>query len=302
MKRVLLTGASGFIGRYCVPALVARGLEVHAVSRTPGRIADACSHAVDLFDADRVARLFAEIQPHYLLHLAWITEPGVYPSSIENLHWTEASLRLLRLFHEHGGQRVVVSGTCAEYDWQHGYCQEFVTPLKPATLYGNCKRSLQIALDAYARQTGLSAAWGRLFFLYGPHAPVAKLPAAVITALLENRPARCTHGNQIRDFLHVHDAAEALVALLTSEVQGPVNIASGQPIRIKDLVGRITDQLGRPDLVRWGGIEPPPGDPPLILADVRRLTEEVGWSPHYTLGQGLQDTIAWWREHHNRAA
>src|SRR5882672_6035426 len=222
MKRVLLTGANGFVGRHCLPPLLAQGYEVHAVASRkhapPATLPGVHWYRVDLLDRDQISALLAEVRPTHLLHCAWYAVPGKYWTATENFRWVEAGQHLLQAFAEQGGQRVVGVGSCAEYDWSDGHCSEFVTPLKPATLYGSCKHAFQILLAAYSRQTKLSAAWGRLFFLYGPHEPPERLVASAIRSILLEEPALCSHGQQIRDFLYVEDAANALVALLSSDI------------------------------------------------------------------------------------
>ncbi len=304
MKRVLVTGASGFIGRHCPPLLKARGYEVHALSsrRLQGSPrADAhgdFSHRVDLHDASQVELLLREVRPTHLLHLAWLTTPGVFWNAPQNLDWVRASLHLLRCFAENGGQRVVTAGTCAEYSWNSGMalCREETTLLAPESLYGTCKHALQMMQAAFAREAEMSAAWGRLFFLFGPHEPSSKLVASTIRALLRDEPALCSQGNQIRDFLYVEDAAAAFVALLDSEIQGAVNIASGQGVALKVMVQEIAGQLDKRDLVRLGARPAPVGEPAYLVGDVRRLQGEVNWGPRYDLGHGMARTIAWWRE------
>ena len=298
MKRVLLTGARGFIGAHCLEALQDRGFEVHAVSSRGRQNSDSEQvewHHADLHNAEHVLRMLAEIKPQYLLHLAWDVAHGVYWSSLENLRWVKSSLSLLQAFIDAGGQRAVMAGSCAEYDWNYGYCSEELTPLKPATLYGACKNALQSITAAASLEAGLSAAWGRLFFLYGPGEHPDRLIPSVITALLNNEDVLCTHGEQIRDYLYIKDAASALAALLESDVCGPVNIASGKPIVLKDLIAAAAEIAGSPDLVRLGALSPAADDPPLLLANTFRLMEEVGWQPQYTLEQGLQETVAWWK-------
>jgi nucleoside-diphosphate-sugar epimerase len=93
------------------------------------------------------------------------------------------------------------------------------------------------------------------------------------------------------------DVAEAFVALLDSDVCGPVNVASGQAVRVKDIVLAIAAALNRADLIRLGAVPAPDSDPPLIVGDVTRLSKEVGWAPRYTLEDGLQLAIRWWGEH-----
>ena len=222
--------------------------------------------------------------------------PGAYWTSQENVRWLQASLELLRSFKDHGGKRVVMAGTCAEYNWRYGYCSEEITPLNPVSLYGVCKNSLHDILMAYAHQEYLSAAWGRIFFLYGPHEHPARLVSSVINSLLSNQTALCTHGNQIRDFLYVEDVASAFVSLIDSDVKGAVNIASGKPLAIKDIIYLIAEKLGRSDLVQLGAIPVSETDPPLILADIGRLSHEISWSPQYNLDIGLEKTIDWWKK------
>jgi nucleoside-diphosphate-sugar epimerase len=299
MKKVLITGATGFIGRHCLPLLMARGYEVHAVSsqRLTTNVSDIHWHQSNLLDPSQISALIAEVRPSHLLHFAWYTVPGKYWTSSENLRWVQASISLLQEFVKHHGERVVMAGTCAEYDWRFGYCSEEVTPLNPATLYGTCKHSLQLVLSSLAKQTGLSAAWGRIFFLFGPYEHPDRLVPYVIRSLLYGEPARCSHGKQIRDFLYVQDVADAFVTLLESRVSGPVNIASGQPVVLRELIYKIAAKLKREDLIQLGAVSVPPDEPPLLVADVRRLHDEVGWSPKYDLDTALKETIEWWREH-----
>lgn len=303
MKRVLLTGATGFIGRHCLPKLVARGYEVHAVSsRSIPEEKGASIHwyQTDLLDFTQVAALMDKVQPSHLLHFAWYTVPGKYWTSAENLRWVQASVSLLQEFAQHGGQRVVMAGSCAEYNWRYGYCSEASTPLAPTTLYGICKYSLQLMLAAFSKQTRLSAAWGRIFFLFGPYEHPDRLVAYVIRSLLRGELARCSHGNQIRDFLYVEDVADAFVALLDSAVSGPINIASGKPVALRDLIYKIAAKFKREDLIQLGAIPTPPDEPSLLVADVRRLQDEMDWTPKYDLDTALEQTIEWWKHESNQ--
>jgi nucleoside-diphosphate-sugar epimerase len=299
MKTVLLTGATGFIGRHCLAPLISAGYEVHAVCFRKARIEtpEVCWHQADLLNPGEAERLMRHVHPTHWLHLAWNVAPGDYWESEQNLRWLQASVELLRQFSQNGGRRVVMAGTCAEYGWREAICSENTTPLAPSTLYGACKHSLHVASSAFARQKGISLAWGRIFFLFGPHEPANRLAPSVIRALLAGQVANCSHGQQLRDFLFVADVAEAFVALLGSGVCGPVNIASGQAIAVKDIVHVIAHKLDRANLVRLGTVPVSEDEPPSIVADVTRLSEEVAWFPSHTLGEGLDRAIAWWREH-----
>lgn len=299
MKRVIVTGATGFMGRAALPALIERSYEVHAVSRLPGPAASPgiTWHQADLFDADAPAGLIERIKPTHLLHFAWDTSPGKYWTSVDNLSWLAASLKLTAEFAARGGQRLVTAGTCAEYSWDHGVCIERRTPLEPATLYGTAKHALRLVSEAFAATAGLSAAWGRVFYLFGPHENSQRLVPSVVRALMNGRTIACSHGEQVRDFLYVQDVADAFAALLDGEVSGPVNIASGEPVKIKDIILRLADMIGADRaLIKLGEVAVPANDPELLLADIRRLRDEVGWSPKYTLTAGLEQTIDWYKK------
>jgi nucleoside-diphosphate-sugar epimerase len=291
--RVLVTGASGFIGRHVVPLLAGRGHEVHAVARRKMDF-DACvtGHAVDLLDPAAARALIGRARPAALLHLAWIVTPGAFWTAPENLDWVAASLALIRAFAAAGGTRAVIAGTCAEYDWSEPLLDEATTPLRPRTLYGAAKCALHALLAAAAPGLGLSLAWGRVFFLYGPGEAKGRLVPDVIDALRDGRPALCGPGTQRRDFMHVADVARAFVALLESDVAGPVNIASGTCRPLGDLILRIGEILGRPDLIRLGARPMPPDDPPELRAATRILNERIGFTPRQTLELGLASLCA----------
>ena len=303
-----MTGAGGFIGRWSVPPLMAAGYEVHAVAgraagrAVPGELRGAVVQYADLLDNGAADALLDSVRPTHLLHFAWVATPGVYWRSPDNQRWLTASKHLLHRFAANGGTRVVMAGTSAEYDWTRvGVCHERSSPRAgeggtPTTPYAECKLALQAALTEFGDAHGLSTASGKIFFQFGPDEHPERLVASVIVNLLLGREAPCSHGRQIRNFLHVADVGAAFAALLSSEVQGPVNIGSGERISIAELLHEIARQIGRPELLRLGARNTPPTEPLLLVPEVERLHEEVGWRPRFTLPSGIADTIAWWRQ------
>ncbi len=302
MKRVLFTGASGFIGRHCIDPLVERGYEVHAVSSAAHR-EDRKGvewHRSNLLEAGSAKALVAAIRPTHLLHLAWYVVPGKLISAPENFEWVGASLDLIREFGGQGGERLTICGSGYEYDWNYGYCTEGLTPAVPDTVYGACKQALNQMMGSYSDQVDLSSACGRVFFVYGPGEHPRRLVSSVILSLLQGDPAKCSHGRQIRDYMHVQDVANGLVELLDSGVTGSVNVSSGQATSIREIVLMIGELRGRPELIQLGALPARANDVPLVVGNNARLRNEVGWTQELDLQAGLRQTIAWWEEHGER--
>lgn len=293
MKRILITGASGFIGKHTLPLLI--DADIHAVSRQPQIQSDAAQwHQIDLFDVEQMTQLMQTVRPTHLLHFAWDVRPKLYWTSLQNYQWVSTTLNLLQNFYENGGQRAVIAGTCAEYDWRYGYCVENETPLSYTTPYAACKSSLYTMMMSFTKQTNLSLAWGRIFFPYGAYEHPSRLIPYLIQSMLKRELVQTSHGEQYRDFLHVADVASAFVALLNSDVQGAVNIGSGEAVKLKEIIYTIADILDARHLLEIGS-RPAANEPAMVVANVQRLTQLVGWTPQYSLSEGLNKTIQWWQ-------
>jgi nucleoside-diphosphate-sugar epimerase len=294
--RILLTGASGFVGSAVLGALLGQDVETVAVSRTRPPVSGAYQwHDTDLLDHGAVSRLIETVRPDTVLHLAWTVEHGRFWTAPANLDWVGATLHLARAAAANGTTRFIGTGTCYEYDWPAtGDCRETGTPLKPALLYGVAKDATRRVLEEFAMAHNLGMAWARLFFLYGPGEGTARLVPSLARALVAGEPARCSSGTVIRDFMDVRDAGRALALLALSDVTGAVNIASGTGTGIADLARMLGRLAARPELVHIGALPDRPGEPPRIVADVTRLTDDVGFRPDHALEAGLGEALVYW--------
>ncbi|MEN0075060.1 MAG: NAD-dependent epimerase/dehydratase family protein, partial [Paracraurococcus sp.] len=204
-ERLLLTGASGFVGRQMLAPLAARGFELHAVARRPGP-GDAVWHAADLRDDGTTRALLRDIRPAILVHAAWEVTPGRFWTAPENADWLDLSVALGEAFAAGGGRRLLGLGSCAEYDWPGAGAAEGAEPwretrrIDPATPYGRAKAALATRWAALGERRGVSVAWGRLFHLFGAGEHPARLVPSVLGALRRGEPVALGSGRPVRDF------------------------------------------------------------------------------------------------------
>ena len=333
LTRVLVTGAGGFIGSHVARILARQNCEVFALVRKlsedgsqsgeigpglnpdPGSSQEAdiistkslrgnerdSAHrsirvvALDLNDHVALRSALRDIRPATAIHLAWYTEPAKYWNAPENLDCVGMSLNVARALADCGCRRLLAAGTCAEYDWDYEELSEESTPLKPRGLYGVCKNALRETLEFFSRQNSIQFAWLRFFYLYGPGEAKERLVPSIILSLLRGHRAQCTAGEQIRDFLYVEDAAAAVAAVAKSAETGPVNLASGRPVKIRTLVETIARILDQSDRLDIGAIPDSRCEPARVVADPTRLFRRIGWQPSFTIDHGLLRTVNWWK-------
>ena len=287
--KVLLTGASGFIGRYVLRALQAQGIEVVAIGRTRP---DATVQFIeaDLLATANLMPLVQQAQATHLLHLAWYAEHGKYWTSPLNLRWVDASTRLVEAFCAAGGQKLVLAGTCAEYDWAHGYCREDSSPLEAATLYGIAKDATRRLTMAICEQHQVPCAWGRIFLPFGAGESANRLIPSLVEVFQGRRAPFGVNGLAYRDFLHASDVAQAFICLLTAEATGAYNVSSGEPVRLHEVVTTLANLCGADPEIVLSLSTARPGEPPLLMGESTKL-RALGWSPVLTLAQGLERVL-----------
>jgi nucleoside-diphosphate-sugar epimerase len=291
--RILLTGATGFIGREIVRPLWATGAEIHTLGRTDPGVPGVSHHPVDLLGASDLDAVRA-IGATHLVHLAW--HPGRdFWTAPANLEWVEASVRLVRAFAAGGGRRAVVAGSCAEYAWGAARLDETTSAIAPTTLYGTAKASLRALLAKAAPELGLSLASARIFFPYGPLERPQRLLGTLLHAMRRGEVAHFSAGYQRRDFIHVQDAAAAITAILAAPIEGAVNVASGTAVEVRRFVEMAAEFAGMTDRVVFSTQPLPASEPPVIEGAVERLIGGTGYRPGFRLAEGLADAIAQFR-------
>jgi nucleoside-diphosphate-sugar epimerase len=301
MSRVLVTGGAGFVGSHTVQLLLERGHEIAVVVRSATsleRLGNAAKE-VQLVHGDisEPAEIISRLPwtPDACAHLAWNADPRTYLVSHDNMASLAGSLHLLTALMAGGCSRFVAVGTCAEYRSAERPLTE-ESEVAPTTLYAASKLSLFLTSQRLAEQAGATVAWARLFHLYGPWEDERRLVPAAICSLLAGREFPASSGVQVRDYLHVTDAAGALCDLLERGAGGAVNISSGTPTTVRHLLEKIGRQVGRPELIRFGERDLRSAwDPPYVVGTNARLQAVTGWRPRYGLDAGIEQVVEWWK-------
>lgn len=240
--KILVTGATGFIGNHLVPRLLECGHTVVAVARDEVKAsklswyADVQFLAYDIYKPDFKPTLVQFDNPEALAHLAW---PGL-PNYNALFHLKEnlpADYRFIRSLVDQGLKQVMVTGTCFEYGMQNGCLTEEMSTL-PANPYAQAKDTLRKSLQLLQQQSSFILQWARLFYMYGPGQNPNSLLAQLDYAIDNGESVfNMSGGEQLRDYLPVEDVASRIVSLLENmQYDGIFNICSGEPISVRHLV------------------------------------------------------------------
>jgi len=271
MKRIVVTGATGFVGRQIIRALDKEGIALIPVVR------DGKKHCLsgvqhlervittpDLFTEDEAWWAQQCEGADIVIHAAWYAEPGKYLQSTQNMDCLIGSMRLARGAAQAGMKRFVGIGTCAEYDQTYGVLS-IDTHLNPLTPYAAAKAALFLMLSQWLSTQSVNFAWCRMFYLYGEGEDERRLVPYIRKQLEKGDPAELTSGKQIRDFMDVADAGRKIAEVALSDRTGPVNICSGVPITVRQLAEQIADEYGQRGLLRFGVHSENLFDPPCVI-------------------------------------
>jgi dTDP-6-deoxy-L-talose 4-dehydrogenase (NAD+) len=275
MSKILITGATGFIGRQLVHILsnLKKKHQLKLIIRGNKKRKKQFLEYPNIKNIIFTKDVFSEDVNWWkkqcnnidiVIHLAWFVEPGLYLESPKNIDCLIGSLNLAKGAYQAGVKRYVGIGTCFEYDLSEGLLS-IDTPLKPITMYANTKTALYLSLSRWFPDHGVEFAWCRLFYLYGEGEDSRRLTSYLRSRLKNGKLAKLTSGDKIRDFLDVAEAAKRIVKVAIGNQVGPINICSGDPITIRQYAEQIASEYGRLDLLQF---VPSPNnlfDPPQIV-------------------------------------
>lgn len=288
--RILLTGATGFVGSAFLQRALARGHSVASLV-APERVAPHVSarqgHHVVLRGTLAAAPWdqIEAFQAQTCLHSAWITTPRVYLESPENERFLQWSQEFVAQFFARGGAHVIGMGTCVEYRLERRRLSETETPAAPTTRYARCKDQLRRSLEEMARGAAGVASWARLFYPYGPREHPDRLCSHLIRKMQRGERASLATPHSVKDYIYIDDVADALITLAEKRAEGIYNIGTGEETSVMRIANVLAGMLSAPlPQTAESADSAPVSD--YVVADAKRL-KALGWLPRVTLETGL---------------
>jgi nucleoside-diphosphate-sugar epimerase len=290
----VITGSRGFIGRAVCRRFTERGIDVIGIVR-PGPFSGhedgVRYHQADLSDPASLLPDDCVNDAFTLIHLAWnVRKRNAFAFQAQDVaifaglldYWAPRNLRA-----------VVAAGSAEEYAKRGGYLREGDPPIGEFSPYGWGKRAAHDLARTWWKETGISVSWIRPFTVYGPGQRGDMLIPYAVRRALSGQSADFTDGSQRRDFVHVDDVAEAFHTAAMLQPQGfhDVNIGTGEPVAVRDVLGRLARHFGAEDRFHFGAIRRRPGEPDVQAAATGVAARLLDWRVRVPLEEGLQTLI-----------
>jgi UDP-glucose 4-epimerase len=305
-KRVIVTGATGFVGANLARRLLADGYEVHLLVRPqyrPWRIESIRSHVhlheVSLSDEPGLTALSRDIRPEWVFHLA---VHGAYPWQSDRWQMAQTNIigtmNLVQAAMQAGCEAIVNTGSSSEYGFKDHPAAE-TEWLDPNSNYAVTKAAATLICRYTARAQGVRIPTLRLYSVYGPYEePTRLLPTLIVRGLQGEWPP-LVDPEVARDYVYVDDVIDAYLLAATCPDQDPgavYNVGTGVQTSLREVVGVARQVLGIEAEPVWGSMPNRQWDTSTWVADSRSIQERLGWRVHYEFGAGFRRMVDWFWE------
>ena len=269
MKRVIVTGINGLIGQYIRQPLEELGFEVFGIGT---RCIEKDNYfSVDLNNSIKLENIFNEIKPEYLIHLAWDTKKG-YLDSDYNFDFISSSINMLKSFAKNGGKKSLFIGTCFEYKFKDTPLKEN-DELNPNTIYAKSKNYLREISEMYCNKHGIDFCWGRVFYTYGNNENPNRLFPYIIHSLKNNKIVSINYSHLKKDYMFAGDIARAISMIIDSNVNGIINLCSGNALSLGYIASLIANCMNKIELLELKELVT--DEPSIIVGDNSILSNKL---------------------------
>lgn len=291
MKKVVITGAAGFLGSYLTQQMAREEIQVYAIVRSMEKARKRFSEnpylhiiEIDMKDISQLVNLIPKpIDVFY--HLAWSGERNAFEEQTNNIHY---AIEALEVAAKLGCKKFICTGSQAEYGIYQTKTDETTLP-NPNTAYGAAKLAACYLTKFRADQLGVAWIWARVFSVYGKNDNPKALIPYLIQTLQAGISPKVSAGLQKWDFLHGNDAADALIALgKTDNVQGIYHIASGDSKPLRYFIELVRERIDpkqaiQYDAVATAGVE--------LFTSIDKIKKATGWMPKLKFFDGIYDIL-----------
>jgi nucleoside-diphosphate-sugar epimerase len=309
IKKIFVTGATGFIGRHLVPRLKAEGYLVGALVRSEsasqktGRIEGVSYYQGDIRNYEEIKTAVSAFEPDSIIHLVTYyavmhrcDEIGVMIDTN-----VKGTINLLEAAKGSGAVKLFVNtSSCAVYEQKKQRLKE-EDAIKPQNLYALSKIQAEEACSYYANAFRLPCVTLRLFSPYGPGDHERRLIPYVIGCILKNTPPNLTTGKQEWDFVYVEDIVNAYLAVLKSypfkNEHAIFNVGTGEAISIRSLVEKIRGDIGSDINLPWGSVAHRANEVWYNSGDISKAQTVLHWAPETGINDGIHKTIVWFKDY-----
>ena len=281
MKNILLTGATGFLGKQILNDLNGKDLSIHVICRGDDNF---FANYKNITKIIKTNNFFTENAEWYknicegvdmIIHAAWYAEPGKYLESPLNIECLSGTLNFAKAAAEQRVKKFVGVGTCFEYDLTSSNLLHIDSKLNPLFLYSIAKTSTFTLLTKLFKNYEVEFLWTRVFYLYGEGEDSRRLVAVLRSKLSKGETVDLTSGKQIRDFMDVKDAGSAIADAALALNTGAFNVCSGEGISIRQLAENIANEYGKKDLLNFGARKDNKSDAPFVVGVKTEIIEST---------------------------
>ena len=287
MKKVLVTGINGLIGQYITEPLKELNFEVYGIG-TKDIVTNQFHYIkLNINDLYKLEKIFNEIKPEYLIHLAWDTKQG-YLYSDANFDLLTSSIKMLKYFKENGVERVIFLGTLAEYKFTNNPVKEDAE-LNLRTIYTKCKNHLREISELYCNKHNMDFCWCRIFNTYGKNEHKYRLFPYIINNLKNNEKVSVNYSQLKRDYMFSSDMAKAIALITNSNVNGIINICTGKYLTLGDIAKIIAKKMNKEYLLELKELET--NDFEYMVGDNSRLVNEINFNDYSNIEDIIDNLI-----------